>query len=340
MEFNNIQNPILTSPSELFKKKKVINQNPTNILQGLKLSTDNISLTNYKSEKILSNLIETQPIKFSLNSLISTNIKTNVGISNFSANKIVGLPLRSANAITGSQFINVTRNMSRPDREKAILQEINKGNIPDFVRNLKDVNISMVDDNGQKHNATIHVAPDYLAIGSNEDFIRIPMNPITAQKIADQTGTILPTKKMVDQIYQQATAKMSPQPMQASSKMMSNEYYENHNNMVEQQRDNKGYRLGQLTAGHQKDVVITNQLDKNTGKVAIYGWHRTNGKAIQPLSTIHENTYEDYSHGIRLISKNITVDGKKMNIDDVLKDPNLSKLLSDEGVIQNSRASR
>ncbi|MEQ1808096.1 MAG: ABC transporter substrate binding protein, partial [Burkholderiaceae bacterium] len=40
---------------------------------------------------------------------------------------------------------------------------------------------------------------------------------------------------------------------------------------------------GQLTAGHQKDVVISNQLTQHPDRVAIYGWHRTNGIAIQPL---------------------------------------------------------
>lgn len=55
--------------------------------------------------------------------------------------------------------------------------------------------------------------PDYLAIGSNDDFVRIPMDPKTAQKIADQTGTSLPTTKMVDDIYKQADTRLTPQPL-------------------------------------------------------------------------------------------------------------------------------
>ena len=50
--------------------------------------------------------------------------------------------------------------------------------------------------------------PDYLALGSNEDFVQIPMNPLTAQRIADQTGTSLPTKKIVDDVYRQAEVKL------------------------------------------------------------------------------------------------------------------------------------
>ncbi len=135
--------------------------------------------------------------------------------------------------------------------------------------------------------------PDYIAIGSNKDFIRVPMNPLTAQKIADRTGSILPTKKIVNEIYAQAEAKMTPQPIKASAQMMSSEYYQDSNNKIEQQRTSKGFQLGQLMSGHKKDVVLTNRLDTNPQKVAIYGWHQPNGKAIQPLSTIHENTYAD-----------------------------------------------
>ena len=42
--------------------------------------------------------------------------------------------------------------------------------------------------------------PDYLAVGSDDDFVRMPMTPQTAQQIADLFGCILPTRKMVDAI--------------------------------------------------------------------------------------------------------------------------------------------
>ena len=48
----------------------------------------------------------------------------------------------------------------------------------------------------------------------------------------------------------------------------------------------------------------------NPGKIAIYGWHRLNGAPIQPLSTVHGACYADYSHGIRLVSETVLVDGK------------------------------
>lgn len=352
----NVNKSSLTSPSELFQKPTVNNVPNNNTkssnikLTGLKISNDKTSFSQVNTGKI--------PVSQTLalidsknNSVISPKIslpKNNISLNNISlattnsssTTKLTGIPPRSVNAMTGSQFIEATKNMSRADREKMILKEINSGNIPDFVRELKQINISTTDKQGVKHTAKISVTPDYLAIGSNNDFIRIPMDPITAQKIADKTKTILPTRKMVDDIYKSADAKMTPQPLPAGSTMMSNQYYEKHNQMIELQITDKGFARNQLISGHQKDIVITNKLDSKPTQVAIYGWHQNNGKAIQPLSTIHENTYADYSHGVRLISDSIIVDGQKMSIKDVLAHPELSKLLSDEGVITNTRASR
>lgn len=338
MDFK-VKSGLLTPPSELFGKAPVVKPTQNSILSGLKIKSDSTNFSQVSSGRI--------PVSTTLSLLTpqtqTNNILGNISVStsrNQSSSKISGIPPRSNNAMTGSQFIESTRNMNRNDREKAILKEISQGNVPDFIRDLKPVTVSITDSQGKKHTAKISVMPDYLAIGSNNDYVRIPMNPVTAQKIADKTGTILPTKKMVDDIYKNAEAKMSPQPLPAGSTMMSNEYYEKHNQMVESQISSKGYTQGQLIAGHQKDVVITNRLDNKPTQVAIYGWHQNNGKPIQPLSTVHENTYADYSHGVRLVSSNITVDGKKMDIKDVLKDPELSKLLSDEGAINNPRASR
>jgi len=56
----------------------------------------------------------------------------------------------------------------------------------------------------------VHVSPDYLAIGSDSDFVRVPMALPTARAIAWESGCSLPTKKLVDLIWAQATVKLSP----------------------------------------------------------------------------------------------------------------------------------
>jgi len=133
----------------------------------------------------------------------------------------------------------------------------------------------------------------------------------------------------VDDIYNQATIKLEPKPLTQKREEVST--FGEHNNIIEEQR--KGRNLGELIAGIKKDIVISNKLKSKPNHVAIYGWHKLDGKAIQPLSTIHINTYVDYSHSVRLVSKKIVVDGKEMSISDVLSNTELCGLISDEGVI-------
>jgi hypothetical protein len=164
------------------------------------------------------------------------------------------------------------------------------------------------------------------------------MNLPTASAVASRLGFILPTRKIVDAIYRQSAFHFSPEPMTAGPEMRSTEYYRIHNQKIEAQSRLLGIEPGALVSGDKKDVVLTNLLTRNPGRIAIYGWHRLNGLPIQPLSTVHGACYADYSHGIRLVSETMIVDGAARSVYDVLRDPVLSRVLSDEGPIPNVRA--
>ena len=88
-----------------------------------------------------------------------------------------------------------------------------------------------------------------------------------------------------------------------------------------------------FVSGIKKDVVVTPELLNRPApaRVAIYGWHQLNGTPIQPLSLVHESTYADYSHGIRLVKAELTVDSAATTVGAVLANANLAPLLSDEG---------
>jgi hypothetical protein len=245
------------------------------------------------------------------------------------------LPPRPANATGGRAFLEQTSHLSRSQREEAICQQVMAGNVPDFQRQMRDVTASIRTPDGRTVTATYQVLPDYLAIGSDQDFVRIPMDPLTAQRLATRMGCTLPTKLMVDQVYSQASVKLPPSPLPAGPEMMSNGYYQRANDAIERQRMGLDAPLGALTAGDKKDVIISNAISAHPGRVIIYGWHQPNGKAIQPTSWIHEESYADYSHGIRLVSGTMVVNGQKMAVSDVLADPVLCRLLSDEGPIRH-----
>ena len=238
------------------------------------------------------------------------------------------IPTRNLNAVTGTTFIKNNLSDIGQHREDNILAEGLAGNIPSFLRNF--VAVDVVDGS---NNITYLVMPDVFSIGSDDDFVRMPMNPLTARKICDQYNCIMPTKKMCDQIWKAATVKIEPQPKGApyDNSMLASQTYLDHNIKVEKQLSGK--LRGQLVSGHKKDVIYAPSLVKDKAHVCIYGWFHLTGVAIQgpmPNCTFHEVTYKDYSHGIRLIAQDVIVNGQPKNIYDVLNDSVLCHLLIEE----------
>ena len=244
------------------------------------------------------------------------------------------IPARSLQDLTGSQFVHYVAKMDSRDREQVILDEISKGNLPNFLRKLVPVRLQSQSASGRDVTATVFVTPDYLAIGSDADFLRIPMNLHTAVAIAQRFGFVLPTRKMVDAIYLQSRYHLAPQPLPAGAEMRSTDYYWTHNELIEDQAHAIGAQLGELISGDKKDVVMSNRLAMHLGRIAIYGWHRGAGQPIQPLSTVHGANYADYSHGIRLVSEWAVIDGRLELVRDILQNPSTASTLSDEGPIR------
>ncbi len=244
------------------------------------------------------------------------------------------IPSAPENALSGREFAGTLLEFDRRLREAAILDQLLKGNLPAFLRNLVPVKLSYKSKRGQAEETTIFVMPEYLAIGSDDDFLRMPMNLHTAAAIADRFGFLLPTRKMVDAIYGQARQHFTPQPLPAGPEMTSTAYYRRHNSMIDEQAQERGFKAGPLVAGHKKDVVLTNRLITHPGQIAIYGWHRGLGDPIQPLSTVHGAGYADYSHGIRLVSRMAIAGGKLVPVSDLLHDSSFANVLSDEGPIR------
>ena len=112
------------------------------------------------------------------------------------------IPVRSSNAMTGSQFIADVAGLTVAAREQRVLAEVTAGNVPTFLRAFVPISVgAMLGSPPTLHTVTYYVAPDYLAIGSDEDFIRMPMGPRTAQAIGDAFDCSMPTRKMVNDIY-------------------------------------------------------------------------------------------------------------------------------------------
>jgi hypothetical protein len=244
-----------------------------------------------------------------------------------SSRRQLPFPKATAAAPGGTDFYRTVTTWHWRERDSLAVQWILAGDVPAFLHQFVRIRTSIFDSTtGATIHADYYVAPDYLSIGTDEDWARIPLTPMAAQKVADSLDCFLPTRKMVDDIYAQAKVKLEPVPLYAF-RDSSITMWQHHLIIEGQRRLRKG-----LIAGIKKDVVITGKVpgDPKPDRVAIYGWHRLTGKPIQPLYTGHVDWYVDYSHGIRLVYRTIFINGKPMDYIDVLKNPVLSRLLCDE----------
>ncbi|RMH65139.1 MAG: hypothetical protein D6677_03215, partial [Calditrichaeota bacterium] len=247
------------------------------------------------------------------------------------------LPERQTNADGGIALAGRLSPMDLDTREQTVVNEILSGNVPGFARHLKPITFTQKI-NTRSYTVTLFAVCDYMAIGSDEDYMYIPMTPSTAQYLADRFDGLLPTRKIVDIIYNHADRRLSPQPIPPSPEMTTVPVFLQHTDSIQTQFRRQGWphEAGSMIGGHKKDIVISNKIystDRDYDRVVIYGWHRAPGDPIQPLYNGHSARYADYSHGVRIILKNVIINGDTLRMDKILKDPVLSVLLSDEGTI-------
>jgi hypothetical protein len=251
----------------------------------------------------------------------------------------LGLPERAADAPTGSEFLQATDHLSQEEREHAIYDEIMRGNVPSFLRQLRPVTLATLrsPNHGEAdamkprpNEATICVMPDYLAIGSDAEFVRMPMNLFTANRIALALGFVLPTTKVVDAIHQQAAARVKPHTLRPSSDMTRNATYLRHNEMID--ADFGAYPRGAIVSGHKKDVVVATKRRSRPGSIGLYGWLQHDGIPIQRLSDAHDASYVDYAQGVRLVGRTIRLaNGTTIPYVVAIRHRETAALLTDEG---------
>ncbi|MDR0661738.1 MAG: hypothetical protein LBG19_13340 [Prevotellaceae bacterium] len=230
--------------------------------------------------------------------------------------------------VKGTVLAQYMSNLSAEEREAFVEECIASGSYPSFMDEFVRIDIQAKNEDGSIIKGYYFVAPDYLSIGTEDDFIRMPIQPTTAQRIADKKGCFLSTRKICNDIYNDAIIRLEPHPL--TNDRDSLRTFIEHNSIIEKQR--KGY-LG-LIAGHKKDVIVTHRLYEypKNGRVALYGWHKTDGTPIQPIYIGHVDWYVDYSHGIRLVKDTIYVEGRPMHYVDVMKHPVYSGLICDEDI--------
>jgi len=185
-----------------------------------------------------------------------------------------------------------------------------------------------------------YVSNDYLSLGDNFGWIHCPMSPLTPRAFMRTNDYILPTPKMVRQIYSAAITKPRAvawgelyKSVEKKFNRDSTKCYLDHSNKIKSQMIQLGHKEDNLIAGHKKDVVLTNILanPKYKNNVAIYGWFNSDGTVIQNLNAIdHIVSYVDYSHGLRMIKNDCLLNGMPRKLTDIFSDTRLATMIHDE----------
>lgn len=234
----------------------------------------------------------------------------------------------------GSDFVATLSEKPTEAREEAILQAVRDGlSLPIQWCGIKSV--------AGPHFCIFYVASDALMIGEEDDYVRVNVTHTGAQQIADMLGYTLPTTKIADLTHAQATVSVLPCPQTPDGAMAYTSRMVKHSQAV---TAHVAGRTG-LASTVGKDWVLTNKLVGKPDSAANYGWHVPSGKyrgpgglaVLQPLGLAHNRQHVDYSQVLRLIHRRVMVDGIDMLLENVLQDPELATLVSDEGALKVTR---
>lgn len=233
--------------------------------------------------------------------------------------------------------------LSLPERETRLEASLIAGHLPKFLSTFAIFEVRGVDARGRDRVVELAAMADYLAIGTDDDHVRVPLSPRLAQLLANRWKLVLPTPRLVDLVHRHAAARLEAQALPYKhQKVETLEAVLEHETLVlvDRARHLAAAPLGRLVSGHKKDVVLTTQLARaeHQGRVAVYGWHGAGETPQQALSLVRSADYVEYAHGVRFFAAECLVDGRPFALRDVLADPALHKLVNDEGPVPTTLA--
>jgi hypothetical protein len=283
-------------------------------------------------------------------------------------------PPRDKSAIGGRAFMEKIKGEGPPSdwvkRENAIVAELSAGNMPDNLLKWIKIDLTYTGKSGTL-TGTVEVLPDYLAIGSNDDYVHVPLDPVSAQLIADRFDATLPTAKICHAIYLQTSKKNRINAIERATTSWPTQ-------IVRSQERTRADVNGRISRAHGGDTgthEVRGHLARRTGRrpqerrrhleaaaqraerVAFHGFYDSAEYPHEPCyenptrkpqpgcnkeapTLAHNRRFSDYAQGVRLVHPSMTINGKQKMVADVLADPVESLLLSTEGTIVPARIPR
>lgn len=170
---------------------------------------------------------------------------------------------------------------SRTKRTQAFIARMaSAGDLPNFLRTFVPVWVKefvTIGGTPVRYQVIYYVMPDFLSVGNETNFIRIPLCASGGQKVAEHYGCLQPTGKMAFQILKQTSNRMIRHDTQlikyhhfdpnAREGAPSTPYFVRQNALIERDRLQSGFVLGRLTAGHKKEIVIDARMHKEHNPV-------------------------------------------------------------------------
>lgn len=243
------------------------------------------------------------------------------------------IPPRSPDAMSGKEFQAAYEKVQNnpKERQKLILEQLAKGNVPANYRFFEPITIKQGD-----QTITIHAAKRGITIGDGDDTFEIPLDGPTSRAVADMYNCTMPTSWLSDQIYQHAKERGHVVPLctqdefahHDGTRMQRMDWMRKQQEYGKYREDFSKMPPDALVAGYFKDVVhpVPGVPAKYPDGVEIYGGYDRAGRRIQPLSGRHHNeSYVDYSHRTRLISRTAYINGKKVDLGELMKDPKIAR---------------
>jgi hypothetical protein len=220
--------------------------------------------------------------------------------------------------------------VDRATREQIILTAVHSR---DF-----DAPFAIVTSKAKGHTGQFRVFADALKVGG----VRVNVSAALEQQIADLLGCCLLTPMLADLRWLQRGTKLQPmpRPITLDTKSMVDQSAK-----VDAAIAKAGGAQGIVdTVG--KHWVISRQLPNHVGRAENYGWHFVGptfdgqkfGAAVTPPLRLiqdqgwaHDASHTDYSQICVLVDRRCMVDGVQRDLRDVLRDPELSWLVSHDG---------
>lgn len=231
------------------------------------------------------------------------------------------------------------------ERESKILELFAKGELPEWFSKNPWPSV-VVDGVGKSafHTLTYFPAPMYFALGTDADPAFVPTCPETFATMVSKMACVMPTKRMVRDIWDAANVKMQLADVKGKpyyvplTEIETTRAMKLQSDMIKADPLYRAPSASNLIAGCKKDIVTGPGQDGS--HVAIYGGgFLTSVSASAPVDQRfwqsypgpHDAKYVDSSHGERFVLDACFLDGKSARLSEICENPETAFLISDQG---------